>query len=763
MKSYKFIAIVLLSILIQNIQAQNPVDAQKMNSFISDLMSKMTVEEKIGQLNLVVPLGFTATGATFSENVEKKIRAGEVGAILNSPYDITSKAQELAVKESRMKIPILFGRDVIHGYSTIFPIPLAMSCTWDMALIGKSARIAATEASANGINWTYSPMVDIARDPRWGRIAEGAGEDAWLGSQVAKALVKGYQGDDLAKENTIMACVKHYAMYGAAEAGRDYNTVDMSRLSMYQDYLPPYKAAVDAGAGSVMTSFNVVDAIPVTGNRWLVTDVLRTQWGFDGFVVTDYTSINEMTNHGMGDLQAVAALALKAGVDMDMVGEAFLTTLKKSLEEGKVTQQEIDQACRRVLEAKYKLGLFDDPFRYLNKERLTQDVLTVEHLATARQIAARSIVLLKNDKQTLPLKKSGTIAVIGPLADSKRDMLGTWAMTNETAIVVTVLEGIKNAVGSDVNVLYSKGANITDDPYLASHIQSYFGPRQESKEKAISPEELLRDAIELSKNSDVIVAVLGESEIMSGEAASRTNLDIPESQKNLLKSLINTGKPVVLALVNGRPLTLSWEAENVPAILETWAGGTEAGNAVADVLFGDYNPAGKLTATFPLNAGQIPLYYNHKNTGRPLDPRNKFTSKYLDVPNEPLFPFGYGLSYTTFDYSDIRLDKNELSGEDLLTASVTITNTGNYAGEEVVQLYIQDPVASISRPVKELKNYKKIMLQPGEKADVDFTITCEDLKFFNSELKYIWEPGEFVIYIGTNSRDVKSAKVNWGL
>jgi beta-glucosidase len=763
MKISKLIAFVLISVFMQNIQAQNPVDLQKMNSFISDLMSKMTVEEKIGQLNLVVPLGFTATGATFSENVEKKIRAGEVGAILNSSIDITMKAQELATKETRMKIPILFGRDVIHGFSTIFPIPLAMACTWDMALIEKSARIAATEASANGINWTYSPMVDIARDARWGRIAEGAGEDAWLGSQVAKALVKGYQGDDLAKENTIMACVKHYAMYGAAEAGRDYNTVDMSRLSMYQDYLPPYKAAVDAGAGSVMTSFNVVDAIPATGNRWLMTDVLRTQWGFNGFVVTDYTAINEMIQHGMGDLQAVAALALKAGVDMDMVGEAFLGTLKKSLEEGKVTQQEIDQACRRVLVAKYKLGLFDDPFRYLKKERLTQDVLTVEHLATARQIATRSIVLLKNDKQTLPLKKSGTISVIGPLADSKPDMLGTWAMTNETGIVVTVLEGIKNAVGTDINVLYAKGANITDDPYLASHIQSYFGSRQETKEKTISPEEMLREAVETAKNSDVIVAVLGESVLMSGEAASRSDLDIPESQKNLLKYLIITGKPVVLVLVNGRPLTLLWENENVPAIVETWAGGTEAGNAIADVLFGDYNPAGKLTATFPLNVGQIPIYYNHKNTGRPMDPRNKFTSKYLDVPNDPLYPFGYGLSYTTFDYSDIRLDKNELSGNDVLNASVTITNTGNYAGEEVVQLYIRDPVASISRPVKELKNYKKIMLQPGEKTDVNFTITCEDLKFYNSELKYTWEPGEFVIFIGTNSRDVKSATVKWGL
>jgi beta-glucosidase len=731
-----------------------------MNSFISDLMGKMTLEEKLGQLTLVTG-GYSTTGVIVSENVEQKIKAGEVGSILNVPFNFTKRAQEIAINESRLKIPILFAEDVIHGYTTIFPIPLGMSCTWDIELIERCARIAATEASANGVKMAYSPMVDIARDPRWGRIAEGSGEDPYLGSQIARAVVRGYQGDDLSLDNTIMACIKHFGLYGAAEGGRDYNTVDMSRRKMYQEYLPPYKAAVEAGAGSVMTSFNVVDGIPATGNKWLLTDLLRTEWGFNGFVVTDYTAINEMVQHGLGDLQTVSALALKAGVDMDMVGESFLQTLKQSLEEGKVIQQEIDQACRRVLEAKYKVGLFDDPFKYLNEERSTKNVLTPEHLKTAREVAARSIVLLKNAKQILPLKRTGTIAVIGPLADSKRGILGAWTLTDKVENTVTILQGIKTVGGEGIKVIYSKGANITDDPYLLRHIQPFFGPPQPDKEKTISPGEMLDQAISIARKADVIVAVLGETENMSGEAASRSNLDIPESQKNLLKSLVNTGKPVILVLMNGRPLTLTWEDENVGAILETWASGTEGGNAVADVLFGDYNPAGKLTTTFPMSVGQIPLYYSHLNTGRPMNPQQKFTTKYLDVPNDPLYPFGYGLSYTTFDYSEISLSNKELKGNETLTATVTVTNTGKYEGEEVVQLYVRDSVASISRPVKELKNFEKIMLRPGEKKDVRFNITTEDLKFYDNELKYIWEPGDFIIYIGSNSRDVKSARVKW--
>ena len=559
-----------------------------------------------------------------------------------------------------------------------------------------------------------------------------------------------------------MACVKHFALYGAAEAGRDYNTVDMSKITMYNDYLPPYKAAIDAGAGSAMTSFNVVDAIPATGNHWLLTELLRNQWGFKGFVVTDYTAINEMINHGMGDLQTVSSLALKAGTDMDMVGEGFLSTLKKSLDEGKVNLNNIDQACRRVLEAKYKLGLFDDPYRYMNEERAKTDIMTPENLQTARMIAGRSMVLLKNDKKVLPLKKSGTIAVIGPLGNSKADMLGTWAMGGDESNVISVADGLRKIGGNTVNVLYAKGSEFTDNPQLAKSINAFAGPGQKQVTEPVkSPEQLLKEALQTAEKADVVVAVLGESVAWSGEASSLSDIGIQKVQMNLLKALLKTGKPVVLVLVNGRPMTLGWENENVSAILEAWAGGTEAGNAVADVLFGDYNPSGKLTTTFPLNVGQIPLYYNHKNTGRPMDQKNKFTSKYLDIPNEPVYPFGFGLSYTSFDYSDIRLSKNQLKGDETLTASVTLTNSGKLKGEEVVQLYIQDPEATVSRPVKELKNFKKVLLQPGEKKEVSMELTTKDLMFYNSDLKYDWESGDFIIYIGTNSRDVKSAKINW--
>jgi len=735
---------------------------EKMNSFISNLMSKMTVEEKIGQLNLTTAGGFV-TGSAANDPTQKKIQSGQIGGMLNG-FSVASMraSQEIAVKQSPNHIPILFGMDVIHGYRTIFPIPLAMSCMWDLTLAEKSARIAAQEATANGICWTYSPMVDIARDPRWGRIAEGSGEDPWLGSQIAAALVKGYQGSDLSLNNTMMACVKHFALYGAAEAGRDYNTVDMSKVTMYNEYLPPYKAAVDAGAGSAMTSFNVVDGVPATGNHWLLTELLRNQWGFKGFVVTDYTATNEMINHGMGNLQEVSAQALRAGTDMDMVGEGFLTTLKKSLDEGKVTMKDIDLACRRVLEAKYKLGLFDDPYRYMDEQRAKTEVMTPENLKVAREIAERSMVLLKNDKQILPLKKSGTIAVIGPLANSKGDMLGTWAMGGSPEKISTIYEGIRNLGGNAVKVTYSQGSEFTDNPQLAK-TSSPLGMQgqQGSKKPAMTSAQLLKEALDAAAKADVVVAVLGEPSAWSGEASSLSDIGLQKVQQNLLKELLKTGKPVVLVLVNGRPMTLGWENQNVNTILEAWAGGTEAGNAVADILFGNYNPSGKLTTTFPLSVGQIPLYYNHKNTGRPYDPNNKFTSKYLDISNDPVYPFGYGLSYSSFTYSDVKLNKTQLSGNDVLTATVTVTNTGKVAGEEVVQLYIQDPAASISRPVKELKNFRKIMLQPGEKKDVNIDVTTKDLMFFDSLLKYDWEAGDFIISMGTNSRDVKSAKVTW--
>jgi beta-glucosidase len=746
----------LLSVLIVSAQEV------EMDTYISRLMNNMTIEEKIGQLNLVAPGGFTQTGPIVSEGVEEKIRAGQVGAILNSmSFEVTNKAQELAVNESRLKIPLIFGMDVIHGHSTIFPIPLGLAATWDMDLIEKSARIAAIEASANGINWTYSPMVDLARDPRWGRIAEGAGEDPWLGSRIAQAYVKGYQGKDLTLASTLMSCVKHFALYGAAEAGRDYNTVDMSRISMYNYYLAPYKAAVDAGVGSVMTSFNVVDGVPATGNKWLLTEVLRNQWGFKGFIVSDYTSVNEMIQHGLGDLQAVSALALKAGLDMDMVGEGFLNTLKKSLDEGKITEGDIDRACRKILEAKYKLGLFDDPFRYLNADRLETDVTTNDHLQAAREIAAHSFVLLKNQKEVLPLKKQGKIALVGPLADNEPDMLGTWVLVADRTKTVSIREGITQAAGPGMEVLYAKGANIADDPYLKNSTRSFFEPNRQSDVAEPSPEDMLLEAVSIAQQADIVVAVLGESAAMSGEAASRADIGIPESQVKLLKAMVETGKPVVLILVNGRPLTIAWEYEQVDAILETWAPGTEAGHAVADVLFGSYNPSGKLTTTFPFQVGQIPIYYNHLNTGRPMDPGNKFTSKYLDIPNDPLFPFGYGLSYTSFEYSELKLNKKELKGDELLEVTVNITNRGKFDGEEVVQLYIQDPVASISRPVKELRNFKKIMIREGEQKAVTFRITPEDLKFYNSQLEYDWEPGEFIIQVGTNSQEVKMETVFW--
>lgn len=726
------------------------------------LMAKMTLEEKIGQLNLIIPGGAAVTGSVVSTDVENKIRKGMVGGLfgITSPEKV-KKAQELAVNGSRLHIPMIFGLDVIHGHKTIFPIPLGLSTSWDLGLIEQSARIAAKEATADGLNWAFSPMVDIARDARWGRISEGSGEDPYLGGKIAQAMVRGYQGTDLSKNNTLMACVKHFALYGAAEAGREYNTVDMSRIQMYEYYLPPYKAAIDAGAGSIMSSFNVIDGVPATGNKWLLTDLLRKEWGFNGFVVSDYTSLNEMINHGMGDLQAVSALALKAGLDMDMVGEGMLTTLAKSLKEGKVTVADIDKACLRILEAKYKLGLFDDPYRYIDESRPAKEILTADNRAAARNIAAHSMVLLKNDNQVLPLKRSGTVALVGPLADNRKNMLGTWVVAGDWNKSVSVLEGFKNVAGSGVNIISAKGANITDDTALFLKRVNALG--QEADIDPRSPQAMIDEAVAAANQADVVVAVVGESANMSGESSSRSDISLPASQQILLKALHKTGKPLVVVLINGRPLTLVWENEHATAILEAWAPGTEAGNAIADVLFGNYNPSGKLTATFPRSVGQIPIYYNHKNTGRPFDGKEwpKFKSSYLDEVNEPLYPFGYGLSYSHFGYSPVKLSKTSLKGEEKLTATVTLTNNGKYAGEEVVQLYISDPVASISRSVKDLKSFQKVMLQPGESKEVSFVITTEELKFFNSELKRVWEPGKFIVHIGTSSSNVKSAELTW--
>lgn len=736
--------------------AQNAYEAKAKN-----LLAKMTLEEKIGQLNLVTPGGGMLTGAVVSADVESKIKQGQVGGLFGiySPEKVR-KAQDLAVKGSRLHIPLIFGLDVIHGHKTIFPIPLGMSASWDLDLIKESSVIAAKEATADGLNWAFSPMVDIARDARWGRISEGSGEDPYLGGLIAKAVVQGYQGKDLSLSHTMMACVKHFALYGGSEAGREYNTVDMSKIKMYEYYLPPYKAAIDAGAGSIMSSFNEIDGVPATGNKWLLTDLLRKQWGFKGFVVSDYTSLNEMTAHGMGDLQTVSALALNAGLDMDMVGEGLLSTLGKSLKEGKVSLAAIDQACLRILEAKYKLGLFDDPFKYIDEARPAKDILVQENRDAARKMAAHSMVLLKNEQQLLPLKAQGSIALVGPLADNKRNMLGTWVVAGDWTKSVSVKEGLTNSLGNQVSIRYAKGANISDDTVFAKRV-NVFGTEIDIDAK--SPEQLIKEAVDIASQSDVIVAVMGEAADMSGESSSRADIGLPESQQKLLAALAKTGKPIVLVLINGRPLTLVNESKQATAILEAWAPGTEAGNAIADVLLGKYNPSGKITATFPRSVGQIPIYYNHKNTGRPYDGTGfpKFKSNYLDESNDPLYPFGYGLSYTSFTYSPVKLSKTQLKGQEKLMASVMIQNTGKYAGEEVVQMYISDPVASVARSVKDLKGFQKISLQPGETKEIKFEISTEELSFYNSDLKKIWEPGKFLVHIGTNSSQVQSATFNW--
>lgn len=742
-------------------QAQPLTDEIIMNKFINELMAKMTIQEKIGQLNLPGS-GDIVTGQTSSSDIGLKIKEGKVGGLLNlKSVKKIRDVQRVAVEETRLKIPLIFGMDVVHGYQTTFPIPLGLTASWDMALIEKSARIAAQEATADGICWTYSPMVDIARDPRWGRIAEGAGEDVYLGSQVAKAFVRGYQGNDLSKNNTMMSCVKHFALYGAAEGGRDYNTTDMSFQRMYNEYLPPYKAAIDAGAGSVMSSFNDINGIPATANKWLLTDLLRGEWGFNGFVVTDFTGINELMEHGLGDLQTVSALALTAGVDMDMIGEGFLTTLKKSLDESKISQATIDQACRRILEAKYKLGLFDDPYRYCDVNRAKTEIATPENFKVAREIAAQTFVLLKNEKETLPIQKKGKIALIGPLADYRKNMAGTWSVAVDHDQSVTVLEGFKEATGKEAEIIYAKGSNITDDPKLDNWTAPWGEPGIDPDR---TPAELREEAVAVASQCDVIVAVMGEAAEMSGESSSRSDISLPGSQQELLEALLKTGKPVVLVLFTGRPLILNWENKNIPAILNVWFGGSTAGQAIADVVFGAVNPSGKLPVTFPQNMGQIPLYYNHKNTGRPLEEGKwfeKFRTNYLDVTNDPLYPFGYGLSYTSFTYGDLKLDQNKLTGNQTLKASIEVTNSGKRDGAEVVQLYIRDLVGSMTRPVKELKGFQKVFIKAGETKTVTFDITPEELKFYNYELKYDWEAGDFIIMAGGNSRDVKTAQVNW--
>ena len=744
-----------ISVIAAALLAALSVSAQKlpMREYVDNLMSKMTLDEKIGQLNLL-PGGDVTTGAVMNSPLAQLAADGKLGAVLNfKGQDKVRELQTVAVKKSRLGIPLLIGLDVIHGNQTVFPIPLAQSCSWDIAAIEEGARIAAKEATAQGINWVYSPMVDISVEPRWGRVAEGAGEDPYLGSRVAEALVRGYQGN-YGKENA-MACVKHFALYGAAEAGRDYNTVDMSRVRMFNQYLPPYKAAADAGAGSFMSSFNVVDGIPATCNRWLLTDLLRDRWSYDGFVVTDYGSIGEACVHGLGDLSTTTELAIKAGTDMDMCSNAFIDKLRDLVESGRVSMDDIDRACRRVLEAKYKLGLFADPYRFCEPKRLKTDLYTEEHRKAARDLAAETFVLLKNE-HILPLKKQGKIALIGPLADNRTNMVGCWSTADTPELYSTLKEAMERAVGDKAQVVFAQGCNIYADE--ATQNGATFGRPIPRVDDAQAKAEALR----VAADADVIVCAMGEMAEMSGESSSRTDLALPDVQMSLLKDLVATGKPVVLLNFSGRPTIMSWEAENVAAIMNVWFGGSETGDAICDVLFGKKSPSGHLTMTMPKTLGQIPIYYNHLNTGRPVPAGTpvfrKYQSNYIDERNEPLYPFGYGLSYTTFEYGKPQLSGTTMNADGKLTITVNVKNTGNYDGDEVVQMYIRDLAATISRPVKELKGFERISLKAGESRDVSFDIDIDKLKFYNSDLQYVAEPGDFEVMVGGNSRDVQKVK-----
>ena len=744
-----------LSLFIAAVLAVSSVFAQKkpMKEFVNELMAKMTLEEKIGQLNLL-PGGDVTTGAIMDSPLAQLTAAGQLGAVLNvKGQDKIHELQRVAVKKSRLGIPLLIGLDVIHGNQTVFPIPLAQACSWNLKAIENGARIAAKEATAQGVNWVYSPMVDIAIDPRWGRVAEGAGEDPFLGCRIGEALVKGYQGN-YGKENA-MACVKHFALYGAAEAGRDYNTVDMSRVRMYNQYLAPYKAAAEAGAGSFMSSFNVVDGVPATCNKWLLTDLLRKEWKYDGFVVTDYGSINEAIVHGIGDQSVTSELALKAGTDMDMCSNAFIKQLANLVKNGRVSQEDIDTACRRVLEAKYKLGLFDDPYRFCEPKRLKTDLYTAEHRKAARDMAAETFVLLKNDG-VLPLKKQGKIALIGPLGNNRSSMVGCWSTADTPELYSTLKEAMERAVGDKAQVVFAQGCNI----YADENIQkgATFGRPIDRVDDDKAKEEALR----VAADADIIVCAMGEMAEMSGESSSRADISLPRVQMELLKALVATGKPVVMLNFAGRPTVMAWEAEHVNAILNVWFGGSEAGDAICDVLFGDKNPSGHLTMTMPKALGQIPIYYNHLNTGRPVPEGvteyRKYQSNYIDVRNDPLYPFGYGMSYTTFEYGKPRLSATTMKADGSITLTVNVRNSGNRDGDEVVQLYIHDMVATIARPVKELKGFERISLKAGESRDVTFTINADMLKFYNSNLQYVAEPGDFEVMVGGNSRDVQKIR-----
>ena len=742
--------------LVAGCTAKSPMDR-----YIDDLMGRMTLEQKMGQLNLHSVSG-SLTGMKLSDDDAnlQAVREGKMGALYGSGDVLYLRLMQEEALKSGAGIPLMFGQDVIHGMQTIFPIPLAQSTSWNMDLIERTASIAATEASASGINWVYSPMVDICRDARWGRIAEGAGEDPYLGGEVAKAYVRGYQGpDNSLDDHHVMVCVKHYALYGGAEAGRDYNSVFLSRQEALNGYMRPYQQAAFAGAGSYMSSFNEFEGIPASMNHYLLTELLRDTWGFDGFIVSDYTSISEQIAHGIGDLQEVSARSLQAGLDMDMNADGYVGTLEQSLKEGRIKEADIDRACRRILEAKYKLGLFEDPFKYLNPAR-ESELYTAEHRAAAREVARECQVLLKNDG-VLPLSKNARVAVVGPLAKDPDALAGCWSAGSHKGECVTLYDGIAEVARAS----YAEGSWLflskeQEEAVRYGMIRSFVPGFVGSPIHSVPQERLIAEAVAKAREADVIVACVGETDSMNGEAASRTDISLPDAQRQLLKALKATGKPVVMVLVTGRPLALVEEDATMNAILNVWSPGSEGGHAVADVLFGDYNPSAKLTTSFPRAVGQLPLYYNHKNTGRPqpdYDPFKKFVSAYLDELNGPLYPFGYGLSYTTFSYSEPTLRAAEMPLDGTVTASVTVTNTGARDGYETVQLYIHDVYATSTRPVKELKGFKKMFIPAGQSVTVEFPISAEDLSYYNHELQWVCEPGDFEIMTGPNSRDTQAA------
>ena len=752
MKNNHYVALAAMATALLASCQSKPSDPEA--AFINELMSKMTLAEKIGQTNLLPAPGPIFTGISEETDILNQIKEGKVGSILNiKGAEAIREYQRIAVEETRLGIPLLFGLDVIHGYQTEFPIPLAVSCAWDTVGVKLSAQIAAREASTDGIAWTYSPMVDICRDARWGRIAEGNGEDPWLSGLLGAAYVKGWQGDDLSDPQTLMACLKHYALYGAAESGRDYNTTDMSENRMFNEYLLPYQMAVEAGVGSVMTSFNDINGTPATANSWLQNDILRKRWNFDGFIVTDYGAIKEMKAHGLGGDDVVTERAMQATVDMDMCSELYISQLESLLEQKRVTMKQIDDACYRILQAKYRLGLFDDPYRYNDAERGKTELFKAENREAARKITASTFVLLKNDNELLPLEKKGKIALIGPMANNQSQLRGCWSVPSDHTQYSTIYDVMKQRLAGAAEVRYAEGCHYSYDPILEQRFLWNDAPSTRSHQ------ELLNEALATARWADVVVAILGESKEQTGEAASMCDIEMQASQRDLLDALVKTGKPVVLLLANGRPMVLKHETEIVPAILDIWFPGSEAGDAICDVLFGDVAPQGHLTTTFPQHVGQLPIYYNHKNTGRPIGENDygKFTSGYLDVTNAPLFPFGWGLTYTTFEMSDIKLSSEQMASNGSITATVTLSNTGKREATTIVQLYTHDLAGSITRPVQELKGFQHVTLAPGASQEVTFTVTPEMLKFYNAKLEYVNEPGDFDLMIGLNCREVKHA------